>query len=163
MTLPASGALAFSLLQTEYGGANPISVSEYYRNGLYVPNSISVPTYYEGWTYPSYITLPVYGNVADDSISGSYYRRPVAGGLWVEFYGEPEGPLTEPTSPAIGDKWYVITRFSTFGSSATYEYAYMGRQERTWSNLVSYTDTPVNQSVPTSGTVSISNYYNGTN
>ena len=38
MALPASGAMSFSQLQTEFGGANPISLSEYYRGGAYVPS-----------------------------------------------------------------------------------------------------------------------------
>lgn len=38
MALPASGQLSFSQLQGEFGGANPISFSEYYRGGAYVPN-----------------------------------------------------------------------------------------------------------------------------
>jgi hypothetical protein len=33
MTLPASGPLSLSQIQTEMGGSNPISLSEYYRNG----------------------------------------------------------------------------------------------------------------------------------
>ena len=32
MTLQSSGAISFSQLQTEYGGANPIGLNEYYRN-----------------------------------------------------------------------------------------------------------------------------------
>lgn len=36
MTLPASGALRFSDLQTEYGGSNPISLSEYRASYRYV-------------------------------------------------------------------------------------------------------------------------------
>jgi hypothetical protein len=37
--------LSFSELQTEFGGANPISMSEYYRNGVYVTdNNLDVPT-----------------------------------------------------------------------------------------------------------------------
>jgi hypothetical protein len=37
MTLPSSGALALSAIQTEFGGANPISLSEYYAGGARVP------------------------------------------------------------------------------------------------------------------------------
>lgn len=47
MTLPASGNLSFSAVQTEFGGSNPISLSEYYRSGAYVPNvsqNAAVPT-----------------------------------------------------------------------------------------------------------------------
>jgi hypothetical protein len=45
MTLPASGTIAVSQIQTEFGGANPVSLSEYYRGGAYVTsNNTSVPT-----------------------------------------------------------------------------------------------------------------------
>lgn len=33
MTLPSSGALSLSQLQTEFGGINPVSMSEYYAGG----------------------------------------------------------------------------------------------------------------------------------
>jgi hypothetical protein len=36
MTLKTSGAISFSELQSEHGGSNPISMSEYYRNESYV-------------------------------------------------------------------------------------------------------------------------------
>lgn len=42
MTLQSNGAISFSNLQTEFGGSNPISLSEYYRGGAYVPSSSSV-------------------------------------------------------------------------------------------------------------------------
>jgi hypothetical protein len=41
MTLPSSGALKFSDIQGEFGGANPISLSEYYAGGSYVPSGTS--------------------------------------------------------------------------------------------------------------------------
>ena len=45
MTLQASGAIALSQIQAELGGANPISLSEYYRGGAYTGgNNTSVPT-----------------------------------------------------------------------------------------------------------------------
>ena len=37
MTIKSSGFLRFSEIQSEFGGANPISISEYYR-GMLVPN-----------------------------------------------------------------------------------------------------------------------------
>jgi len=36
MALPASGPISLSMIQAEFGGANPISLSEYYKNGTYV-------------------------------------------------------------------------------------------------------------------------------
>lgn len=38
MTLPSSGAITLSDIQTEFGGTNPISLSEYYAGGSYVPS-----------------------------------------------------------------------------------------------------------------------------
>lgn len=37
MTLPSSGPLTLANIQTEFGGSNPISLSEYYAGGSYVP------------------------------------------------------------------------------------------------------------------------------
>ena len=45
MALPSSGPLSLSQIQTEFGGSNPISMSEYYRGGAYVTtNNTNVPT-----------------------------------------------------------------------------------------------------------------------
>lgn len=39
MSLPSSGPISLSNLATEFGGTPPHSLSEYYRGGIYVPNS----------------------------------------------------------------------------------------------------------------------------
>lgn len=47
MTLKSTGIISLSEVQTEFGGANPISMSEYYRGGAYVPNNYvntTIPT-----------------------------------------------------------------------------------------------------------------------
>lgn len=47
MPLQTSGAISLSNIQSEFGGQNPISISEYYRGGGAVPNSTvnnSIPT-----------------------------------------------------------------------------------------------------------------------
>ena len=41
MALPTSGPLSLTDLQTEFGGSNPISLSEYYAGGPYVPSGAS--------------------------------------------------------------------------------------------------------------------------
>lgn len=41
MTIASSGAIAFTTIQTEFGGSNPISMSEYYAGGSYVPAGTS--------------------------------------------------------------------------------------------------------------------------
>jgi len=45
MALQSSGLITLAQVQTEFGGANPISMSEYYRNGAYTTvNNGNVPT-----------------------------------------------------------------------------------------------------------------------
>jgi hypothetical protein len=47
MALQASGTITLAQIQAEFGGANPIYLSEYYRGGAYVPNTtanLAVPT-----------------------------------------------------------------------------------------------------------------------
>tara|TARA_R110000868_G_scaffold107277_3_gene293527 strand:- start:54 stop:1052 length:999 start_codon:yes stop_codon:yes gene_type:complete len=47
MALQSSGTITFAQIQAEFGGSNPISLSEYYRGGSYVPNTTvnsSIPT-----------------------------------------------------------------------------------------------------------------------
>ncbi len=47
MTLPNSGSLALSQIQSEFGGSNPISLNEYYRGGANVPahgNTTGIPS-----------------------------------------------------------------------------------------------------------------------
>ena len=45
MTLQSSGLITLSNIQSEFGGVNPISLSEYYRGGTYVPSqNTGVPT-----------------------------------------------------------------------------------------------------------------------
>lgn len=45
MALPVSGPLSLSQIQGEFGGSNPISLSEYYRGGAFVTNNnTGVPT-----------------------------------------------------------------------------------------------------------------------
>jgi len=45
MALQSSGAISLNDIQTEFGGTNPISMSEYYRGGSFVTdNNTGVPT-----------------------------------------------------------------------------------------------------------------------
>lgn len=41
MPLPTSGAISLGAIQTEFGGSNPASASEYYAGGSYVPSGTS--------------------------------------------------------------------------------------------------------------------------
>ena len=43
MPLPASGSISLTQVQTEFGGANPIGINEYYKGGAYVSASDNAP------------------------------------------------------------------------------------------------------------------------
>lgn len=44
MPLPVSGPISLAQIQSEFGGTNPVSLSEYYRNGVFVANNnTSIP------------------------------------------------------------------------------------------------------------------------
>lgn len=73
MAIPSSGALALSAIQTEFGGANPISMSEYYAGGTHVPSGTSgvngaVPTTGAISVSKFYGTTAVVVSVPDDAI-----------------------------------------------------------------------------------------------
>lgn len=72
MALSASGAISLSQIQTEFGGSNPISLSEYYSGGL--PNNFSNTT--------SQTITPTVVSIGTTYQSGktSYYRN---GDGWV--------------------------------------------------------------------------------
>jgi hypothetical protein len=41
MAIPSTGAISLTTVQTEFGGSNPTSLSEYYAGGAYVPAGTS--------------------------------------------------------------------------------------------------------------------------
>ena len=57
MTLPSSGPLSLSAIQGEFGGANPISLSEYYAGGGLVPAGTTSPV---AGPVPSSGTISIY-------------------------------------------------------------------------------------------------------
>jgi hypothetical protein len=66
MALPSSGTLTLNDIQNEFGGSNPIGLSEYYRGGAYVPNS------------PLTTTIPTSGTIAVSNFYGTSKRIQVA-------------------------------------------------------------------------------------
>ena len=82
MTLQASGAISLANVQTEFGGSNPISISEYYGVAGGVPASGTISLYdfygkgvanaFAGWTY--YVMGSSYfssGSVSSNSFTGN--------------------------------------------------------------------------------------------
>jgi hypothetical protein len=79
MALPESGPLSLTDIQAEFGGTNPISLSEYYKGGAYVLNTDYAPN------VPSSGTIKI-----------------------SDFYGARKTTLTTLTFTSVGDNFFVL-------------------------------------------------------
>lgn len=59
MTLQTSGAISLLDIQNEFGGSSPTKISEYYRNGSYVPGTY----YFKGGSYAINTSVPTSGTI----------------------------------------------------------------------------------------------------
>lgn len=80
MTIQSSGPVSLSDIQTEFGGSNPISLSEYYRGGAYVPSSqTSIPA-------SGLITLSDFYGTSDETIITVTQGKSDSSSGWVISY-----------------------------------------------------------------------------
>ena len=143
MAIQTSGAISLQTLQNEFGGSHPISMSEYYRGGTYVPTTVSNAagawSSYQANVYTYYwYTIDTYDIIRWANVqkaSGAYDTTVTAGGYEYE-----RGSLFTSTSGG--------------GEGGPSEYFYRVRRR------VAGT---VNTSVPASGAVSMSQFYGGRN
>ena len=72
MTLPAAGTqFSWSQIQTEFGGTNPISISEYYAGGANVPAGTPGYPVSGGPFGAGYVAIPSSGQVAASNFRSS--------------------------------------------------------------------------------------------
>jgi hypothetical protein len=138
-TLQTSGAISLANIQTVMGGSNPISISEYYRGGAYTP-ATRTTTVSEGPFYNSsyqWIYNPTFGQ---NRTTVRWDGTTVYDQLSV-------GPITTVT---VGSVTYYRGALYQSSKSGT-NYYYVSRQYPSTTNI--------NTSVPTSGTISISQFY----
>lgn len=151
MALQTSGAISLANLQSEYGGSNPISMSEYYRNGGLVPNSISStgPGSYTSYQYSRNSTdwnVYIFGTInwsGSNIVSSSLSIGTTTTSFSTGGYDYQRGSLQETIT--ISGKITTITNHYSV--------------RRRLSSVT--TTTSINQSVPTSGAISLSNFYGG--
>ena len=149
MTLQSSGAISLANLASEYTDTQPNSLSEFYRNGGKVPSSIT-----ENVAAGSYVTQY---NV------NTYYSRVVifASLRWniVNITTSASSTATTFSSGGFDYQRGAFVANITQGSGKTaFTYAYYKIKRRTSATT---TTTNVNQNVPTSGTISLSQFYGG--
>ena len=83
MALQTSGAISLANVQSEFGGSNPISISEYVRGGSYVPNvtqNNAIPT--------------TTSNMGMDDFYGTLALIPIVSGTTYVSNGSATGSLT---------------------------------------------------------------------
>ena len=153
MALQTSGAISLLNLQNEFGGSNPINISEYYRGGGLVP-----PTRYEPGP-----TSSTFGAASLSSPLNGWAQRQdspyTVRIFWnsdtqvVEFSGT---SLGSPSSYTTGGWTYYRSTTATFTNvpfAGAYYYVWSIRREQTIN---------INTNVPTSGQISLSNFYGAT-
>jgi hypothetical protein len=133
MALPTSGPLTLSDIQTEFGGSNPISLSEYYKGGTYVlttdyaPNvptsgKISLSDFYGARkTTLSTVTYTTPGDnifIAPATIVGNLVVTMTGGG------GGGGGPDSQPGYPGYGG--LIVTNAQVLVSAGDIVNAYVG-------------------------------------
>ena len=106
MSLQTSGAISLANIQSEFGGSNPISMSEYYRGGSYTTgNNTNVPT-------SGAISIGnFYGGIAFAVSGGTYYES--GGYAYVKMTSS--GYLTVAGSNTIQ---YIVVGGGAGGSNA---------------------------------------------
>ncbi len=139
MPLQTTGAISLSDVQSEFGGSNPISMSEYYRGGANVPTTISTVGAWSAY----------YGNTS------TYYWTDLGTLRWNN------STLTTSaagTSTTIGGYEYQRGTFitSSGGGKGSVTISYYRVRRRTAGS-----STTVNTSVPSSGTISMNQFYGG--
>jgi hypothetical protein len=140
-------------VQAALGGANPISMSEYYRGGAYVPANRTVGyTAREPASGDSFITWP---NTTDWAETSDGYSV----GRW---YG------TNVFTGVIGPTSYTVSGVTYF--KGTYKFQTTGSKSNqvTWFYGIYRTypssyQQAINTGVPSSGTISISQLYGAAN
>lgn len=123
MTLPSSGPLSLSDIQGEFGGSNPISITEYYAGGGLVPTG----------TTGTYGAVPSSGAISIRNFYGTTKGNTVTVGTYFDgtytHYGYesgvPYGSISPTTWPIDGGTIYAlywininVLGFSLVGSHA---------------------------------------------
>ena len=158
MALQTSGAISLLDLQNEFGGSNPISISEYYRGGGLVPatTTTSTTTYEPGPGTSNYyysLSSPLYGWAEQESYPYTvtiYWNNTAITSFNQSYPGE----LSQDTYGG-----WTYFRFSSptdtnVLNGGVYYSIYQIRRQQTTT-----TTTDINTGVPTSGTISLNDFY----
>lgn len=115
MTLPSSGPLSLSDIQTEFGGSNPISLSEYYAGGAYVPSG----------TTGTYGAVPSSGQISIQNFYGTsaipvYYYVSRYVSTYNNTSAQPANQTIKDVVTYGTDGTYYVTGVDEVNSSTSY-------------------------------------------
>ena len=157
MTLQTSGSISFEDIESEFGGGNPVSINDYYRGGPYVPSSITTSTVVRE---PSSGENYIKNNVCWRRHSGDNYDRTIV------FWGDQEiyqSSDNTSTSVVINGKTYYkgTYREKDFIPLSSYNPARYIDYYGIYRSSEGTTTTSVNGNIPTSGQITLSDFYGG--
>lgn len=156
--LHSSGAISLSQVQSHWGGGNPIYMSEYYRNGSYVPSIYTVTT-----TTTTTTRSPGSGSNYSVWNGSSGYEWRVMGTTSTSIYWGSSTITTSASASATSHTsggWTYYRSTYVGASYGVYRYQ-IYRQQTTTST--STTTTNINTGIPNSGTISMNQFYGGRN
>jgi hypothetical protein len=150
MTLQTSGAISQGNLQTEYGGANPISANEYYRGGAYVNTTRSTSsTVYSSW----YLNCLTYGCCQQSA----WYDGTNS---WYAWKWNGAQVTTSPWPNSNGVYTFTTGGYTYYhGKYNGGYYLYTNNSYSIRRSNVQTSTIDVNTTVPSSGTISLNQYY----
>lgn len=151
--LQSSGAISLSQVQGHWGGGNPISMSEYYRNGSYVPS-----IYTETTTTTTTTNQPSSGFLHTVPSTRWFTVGGVANIYWNSSSALVTAAATATSVTSGGWTYYRGTLMVTQYTLASFS---IRRQQTTTSS--STTTTNINTGIPSSGTISMNQFYGGRN
>jgi len=154
MALQTSGQISLSQVQTEFGGANPISMSEYYKNGSYVPSTVGSAA--GSWS-SNYATTTYRWQVL---WSGSQLLSTQLKWNGTTVYSSTTDSSSTQFNGVSGYDYQKGSQYSSSGGTKNdpfTEHVYYIRRRTT------ATTVTVNANIPTSGTISMSQFYGGRN
>ncbi len=154
MTLQTSGSISLADLASEYTDSAPHSMSEFYRNGGKVPNSVTVNVPAGSYTAEQYSTTsPIY-----------WWRPAVLTQIYWNGVVVNQGALTSTTATTYSAGGFDYARGALVGNftTGTGKTAFTAPNYKVKRRTSATTSTQsVNQNVPTSGQISLSQFYGG--
>jgi hypothetical protein len=160
VALPTSGTISINDLRVEFGDSGSSSLSEFYRGGGLVPSTqtTSTTTYEPSATTFEYsLVSPLYGWVQDESSPFTIYL------YWnnVELVQFTDSSFGATSSYTHTDGWTYVRASSPSATGIDLGDIIVSvfpiRRQKTTTTVIN-----INTGVPTSGTISLSNFYGAT-